>query len=123
MRNLNYFVQVQLLECANGEILEIRNGEEAAKKQALEKLHSMPDKYAFKPAWMGQHFTMLNCSPVVVGTRWMIDEETYDYCHNLMLPKFRMNGGFYCSEEITDGIYSAYYRDDNGTYWHEFERP
>ena len=125
MKNLNYWTKHELhLYDGRTEPVEL-NGGGFERKEALQVLADMPDGQNYHPATRNSHFTALNCLPVVVGTRWTVNEDIYFEFLEMLPPITRPAGGFYISEASCGGsnggnIRSAYFKE-GGQFWHAYE--
>lgn len=127
MKRMKFWVQHDLMIADCGQRIGFDALTAAERKQAEEQIAGVKP-YEYHPMTKNAHFTMLNAAAPVVGTRWMINVEVYDYCLG-QLPPLRLpaacvsqpiTGGFAMSEAVTGDVRSAYYRDTQGRFWHEY---
>lgn len=128
MKIVTYFLKRSFMKCDNWTIIDLshRDYDEMIHNDAMQELDAMQEGHNYHPATRNGHITALECLPVIPGTKWVICEASYDEMIGSVPPRTRSAGGFYCGEANCDGpsggtIYSAYYRDAAGLYWHEYE--
>lgn len=127
MKSMKFWTQHDLMIADCGQRIGFDRLTANERKQAEEQIADVKPFDHFTIT-KNAHFTMLNAAPPVVGTRWMINEAVYDYCLG-QLPPLRLpascvsqpiTGGFAMSEAVTGDTRSAYYRDTQGRFWHEY---